>query len=556
VTPSHNGLPSTSYLPFWALLAACGAGVASPVVTAPPEQPAPHEAQPTNSATALDVPAGDGWLGCLPTFSCRDTPYRAVYLDAFKLDGAPVATDDYAACVKVGACTSRNLSAHSVANTRTRPERCASDDASQPADCVSWFQAQAFCQWANKRLPTAAEHERAFRTLLASTKEPVGEWVADYHDPAKELRHRSRRSPLGPASGKQRIVRKGAKWSQPLSPEDALPGVGFRCAATNTCAGTQACVHHGRCTLRQASCVAVSADDCKRSDVCRHYGACDAVADRCTGGGVRACLQPCISHGACESKDGQCVVARDSDCAFAEACLRYGACARGPERDRCRPSAPEHCKNSWQCDATGLCSLQDNKCVVGSNADCLSSHMCEHQGYCTKDMGSCRIRSTADCGRSEDCTESGMCHYDGVACTQGSDADCRLSSYCKEGGRCQFDSQKGECAATDATCKTTYACKQSGHCTAKNGYCAIGSAADCAASVVCKQSGLCDMKSNYCAATDDAMCQRSGMCRERGACSLRSASCDVLKDEDCQQSEACKKRGRCFAGGRACNKRR
>jgi formylglycine-generating enzyme required for sulfatase activity len=106
----------------------------------------------------VTVPAGALWMGCAATDSlcaARERPPRMVHLDAFHIDKAEVTVKAYRACVSAGACT-----------PPTSRARCNWDQPSRrdhPINCVTWHQADAYCQWASKRLPTEAQWEKAAR---------------------------------------------------------------------------------------------------------------------------------------------------------------------------------------------------------------------------------------------------------------------------------------------------------------------------------------------------------------------------------------------------------
>lgn len=225
----------------------------------------------------LYVPAGEFRMGFQGQES-DEKPVHLVSLNAFWIDETEVTNAMYALCVSDGACERPGSF-----NSRMRPMYFGNGEFAEfPVIYVSWEDAQSYCVWADRRLPTEAEWEKAARGRdqrsypwgeqidclhanyfdgakrctgdTASVKDyelgisPYGafnmagnvwEWVADWYDPDYyDISPTS--NPSGPSTGELRVAR-GGGWEDTnfltrssnrgsYSPAGKTDSRGFRCA--------------------------------------------------------------------------------------------------------------------------------------------------------------------------------------------------------------------------------------------------------------------------------------------------------------------------------------
>ena len=223
------------------------------------------------------VPEGEFLMGSEDGDS-DEKPSHTVYLDAYWIDQSEITNAMYAKCVTAGACGEPKSS-----GSYSRDSYYGNADFDNyPVIYVSWEDAQTYCAWADRRLPSEAEWEKAAgwnentqrqqpypwgveidktyanygakigdTTAVGSYEKGksfygaydmagnVWEWVNDWYD-GDYYANSSSSNPLGSETGSTKVLRGGSwydyyfdlraasrYWGYPVSRDDF---VGFRCS--------------------------------------------------------------------------------------------------------------------------------------------------------------------------------------------------------------------------------------------------------------------------------------------------------------------------------------
>ncbi|HGJ66546.1 TPA: formylglycine-generating enzyme family protein [bacterium] len=218
------------------------------------------------------IPAGEFQMGS--NYGNRDErPIHTVYLDAFYMDVYEVTNAQYKIFI--------DATGHRAPAYWNDPIYNAPNN---PVVAVDWNDAKAYADWADKRLPTEAEWEKAARGGLVGKRYPWGnnlthnnanyagtggkdkwdftspvgsftpngyglydmagnvwEWCSDWYD-SNYYASCTKSNPIGPSSGLYRVLR-GGSWlygsgfymrvnyrSYHDTPTALNPNIGFRCA--------------------------------------------------------------------------------------------------------------------------------------------------------------------------------------------------------------------------------------------------------------------------------------------------------------------------------------
>ena len=134
----------------------------------------------------IEIPGGRFILGARPVdgFVFDNEKWaHPVELQPFRMARSPVSNAQYLAFVEAGGTAPRYWQKDGGVWQQRRFDRWLALEPSEPVRHVDWYQAQAYCAWAQRRLPTEVEWECAVSGGHLPASAGVWEWTASTFHP-------------------------------------------------------------------------------------------------------------------------------------------------------------------------------------------------------------------------------------------------------------------------------------------------------------------------------------------------------------------------------------